>query len=174
MRSAAGWVVVVSLVTGAVLVAARALWQLRVLLALLFLGYVLAAASRPTVDALRQRGVPRPLGVLLHYAALAAVAALVLWLVVPGVLHEAQGALGQAPHSRGELHREAAAARGVKRELFQALDDALRNVPSAGSIVHGAWVVGRKALGIVLGVAFVLAAATYWVFERERAEKLVL
>jgi predicted PurR-regulated permease PerM len=174
VRGIAGWVFVVSLVAGAVLVAARALWQLRVLLALLFLGYVLAAAIRPTVEALRRRGLPRPLGVLLHYLAFAGVAALVLWLVVPGVLHEVQAVLAQAPHSRGELHRQAAVAHGVKHAVFQALDDALRRVPSAGALFHGAWLVGKKALAILLGIAFVGAAATYWIFERERAEKLVL
>src|SRR5438128_9918351 len=148
VRGIAGWVFVVSLVAGAVLVAARALWQLRVLLALLFLGYVRAAAIRPTVEALRSRGVPRPLSVLLHYLAFAGVAALVLWLVVPGVLHEVQAVLAQAPHSRGELHRQAAATHGVKHAVFQALDEALRKVPSAGALLHGAWAVGTKALAI--------------------------
>jgi predicted PurR-regulated permease PerM len=174
VRGTTGWVLVVSLVAGAVLVGARAFWQLRVLLALLFLSYVLAAAIRPTVDALRRHGVPRPLGVALHYLALAAVAALVLWLVVPGVLHQLQAALAQAPHSRGELHRQVAQAHGWKHAVLQATDEALRRVPSAGVLLHGAWTVGTKTLAILFGIAFVVAAATYWVFERESAEKLVL
>jgi len=58
---------VATLVAGAVVVAALALWELKILIALIFLGFVLAAAMRPGIDALARHRIPRPLGLALHY-----------------------------------------------------------------------------------------------------------
>jgi predicted PurR-regulated permease PerM len=53
-----------------VVVAALALWKLKLLIALLFVAFTLAAAMRPGVDAMARHHVPRPVGVLVHYLAL--------------------------------------------------------------------------------------------------------
>src|SRR5918997_668660 len=52
-----------TLVVGGVVVLALALWELRLLVALLFLAFIVAAAMRPTIDSLAQRGIPRAAGV---------------------------------------------------------------------------------------------------------------
>ncbi len=63
MRETARRAFVASLVIGGVVVGALVLWKLRLLLALLFLAFIIAAAMRPGVEALRRRGVPRGLGI---------------------------------------------------------------------------------------------------------------
>ena len=81
----------------AVVVCALALWKLKIVLALVFLGFVLAAAMRPGVDALAEHRIPRPIGLALHYLAIAAVLALLLWLVVPRAVDQVDQALGGVP-----------------------------------------------------------------------------
>jgi predicted PurR-regulated permease PerM len=49
-----------TLVVGGIFVLALALWQLRLLVALLFLAFILAAAMRPTVESLARRRSPAP------------------------------------------------------------------------------------------------------------------
>jgi predicted PurR-regulated permease PerM len=41
-------------------------------------------------------------------------------------------------------------------------------------VVHGAVTIGVKALEVLVGIFFVLATAAYWIFERDRAMKVVL
>src|SRR5205807_2716857 len=74
---------VASIVVVAVVVSALALWKLKLIIALLFLAFVIAAAMRPGVDSLRRRGIPRGFGVLIHYVALFAVVGGLLWLAGP-------------------------------------------------------------------------------------------
>ena len=74
---------IATLVVLGIVVLALALWKLRVLVSLLFLGLVIAAAMRPGVEWLHDRRVPRAAGVAIHYLAIAGVIALFLWLVVP-------------------------------------------------------------------------------------------
>ena len=52
---------IATIVVVAVVVATLALWELRILIALIFLGLVLAAAMRPGIDALARHRIPRPL-----------------------------------------------------------------------------------------------------------------
>ena len=67
-----------TLVAVAIIVAALALWKLRVVLALLFLGFVVASAMRPSVEWLNRRaGVPKSVGVIVHYLGFLAVIAVV-------------------------------------------------------------------------------------------------
>ena len=75
---------IVTLVALSIVVAALILWKIRVVIALFFLGIIVAAAMRPGVEWLNKRtGLPKGLGVLVHYAAVLGLVALLLWLVVP-------------------------------------------------------------------------------------------
>src|SRR3712207_1603931 len=74
---------VAAVVFGGVIVLALALWKLRLLIALVFLAFIIAAAMRPGVDALRRRRIPRGLGIAVHYLGLAGAVGLLLWAVVP-------------------------------------------------------------------------------------------
>src|SRR5436190_10065199 len=58
---------VATIVALAVVVGAFALWQLKVLVALILLAIVIASAMRPGVEWLHRKRVPRAAGVAIHY-----------------------------------------------------------------------------------------------------------
>jgi len=164
---------VISLVVLAVIVCALALWKVKIVLALVFLGLILAAAMRPGVDRLAEHKVPRPLGVALHYLAIAAALAILLWVVVPRAVDQVDQAIGGVPTSQQELTQKAKHATGIKHEFFVGLQRRLQKLPSAGNVVHGAVTVGSKAIEALVGIFFIFATAAYWIFEREKAIGLV-
>jgi predicted PurR-regulated permease PerM len=153
---------------------ALALWKIKLIVSLLFLAFVIAAAMRPGVDWLHRHRVPRGFGVALHYLALLAVVALFLWLVVPRAIDQVQAAIGNAPQTRAQIHREAVTSTGLKHQILTGLDRRLRHLPSAGKLFHPALTITVKAFEVLIGIFFTFAAAAYWIFERDRAESLVL
>jgi predicted PurR-regulated permease PerM len=159
-----------SLVVVAVVVGALALWKLRLVLALLFLAFIVAAAMRPGVDALRARGVHRGLGVAIHYLVLAALLALAVWIAVPRAIHQVDQALG--PEGRSQLTEQARHSTGVKHDILISIRDRLEHVDRQ-ELVKPAAEVTVKAFEILIGVFFVFAAAAYWIFERDRAEDVL-
>jgi predicted PurR-regulated permease PerM len=164
-------VALATLIVIGIVATALALWKLKLVLALVFLGFILAAAMRPGIDALRRRNVPLALGLLVHYLALAGVVALFLWIVVPRAVDQVQNALGGS--TKAQIHREATTSKGIKHELLTAIDKRLRELPKAGELFHPAVEVTIKAFEILLGIFFVLATAAYWIFERGRAVDFV-
>lgn len=162
-----------TLVALCVVVAALVLWKVRVVIALLFVAFIIAAAMRPGVEWLHARRVPRAVGVLLHYAALIGVFALLVWLIVPHAIQEVQQALG-GKTAQEEVHAAAAHSSGLEHKFLVALDERLHDLPSASALVHPALTITKTALEVLAGILFTLAVAAYWIFERERAEELVL
>jgi predicted PurR-regulated permease PerM len=162
---------VATLVVLAIVAAALALWKLKVVIALLFLAFIVAAAMRPGIDALRRRGVPRGVGLLVHYLALFALVGLFLWLVVPVAIDQVQTAL--RADTKAQIHREAQHSKGIRHEILTAVDKRLRDLPKAGSLVHPAVEATKAAFEVLLGIFFTLAAAAYWIFERDRAVDFV-
>jgi predicted PurR-regulated permease PerM len=171
MHETAKRVALGTLIVVAIVAAALALWKLKLVIALVFLGFILAAAMRPGVDALRRRGVPRSVGLLLHYLALAGLVTLFLWIVVPRAVDQVQSALGGT--TKAQIHREATESEGIRHELLTAVDKRLRELPKAGELFHPAVEVTITAFEILLGILFVLATAAYWIFERDRAVDFV-
>jgi predicted PurR-regulated permease PerM len=151
-----------------------ALWKLKVLVALLFLSFMLASAMRPGVERLARFRVPKIGGVLAHYAVVAALIGLFLWLVVPNLLHQVEHAIGNVPQTRQQLGQAAKHSTGIRHDILVGLQKELKKLPKAGSVVHASIDAGRKAVEILVGIFFVLAAAAYWIYERERAEELVV
>jgi predicted PurR-regulated permease PerM len=174
VRGAAARAFVVTLVAVATVVAMLALWELRILVALLFVGLILAAAMRPGVDALADKGIPRAVAVLVHYAVLVLVIGVVLWFVVPTALHQVQAAVGDVPTTRGELDTAVKHSTGFKHEVLLSIQKRLENTPAVSGVASAALDLTRKGLEIVAGVFFVFAVAASWIFERERAERIVL
>src|SRR5919199_4357948 len=116
---------VATLVVGAIVVGALALWKLKLVVALVFLAFIVAAAMRPGIEALKRRGVPRGVGLLIHYLGIAALIALFLWIVVPRATDQVQSAL--KGDTKAQIHREAAKSKGFKHTLLTALDRRLRH-----------------------------------------------
>ncbi|MFN2468777.1 MAG: AI-2E family transporter [Gaiellaceae bacterium] len=169
MRDTARKAFMATLVVGAVVVGALMLWKLKVLIALLFLAFIITAAMRPGVERLRQFGVPRGPGILIHYAALAGGLALLLWAVVPRASKQVREALP----TQSELQSAADESSGVKHDVLVWLDERLDDLPSAGEFIDPALEATLLTFEIFIGVFFVLASAAYWIFERDRAVTLV-
>ena len=166
MRETARRAFIASVVIGGVVVLALALWKLKILISLIFLAFIIAAAMRPGIDALQRRRVPRGFGILVHYAALTGLFALMLWLVVPRAVNQVQDAVDDLPSSAEE-------SGGIKHEILVALEERLDDLPSAEEFIDPALEVTFLTFEIFLGIFFVLASAAYWIFERERAVRLV-
>src|SRR5919204_3358990 len=174
MQDTARKAFVVALVIGGVVVLALALWKLRVVIALLFLAFIIAAAMRPSVEWLRRYRVPRGVGILAHYVVLIGLLGLLLWAVVPRAIDQVDKALGGIPTSSSELQEETKGSTGVKHEILIRVQDALDELPSGRDLLDPALSVTFTVFEVFVGIFFTLACAEYWIFERERAENLVL
>ena len=164
---------ITTLVVGGIVVLALALWELKLLTALLFFAFILAAAMRPTVEKLATAGIPRGLGVALHYLVLLAMVAGLLWVVVPRAIDQIDNAVGGLPATRSDLGEEARQSTGIKHDILLGIQRRLEDVPSGERLVDPAVEVTLTAFEIGLGIFFVLASAAYWIFERDRAENLL-
>src|SRR5438874_1752418 len=171
MKETAQRTALATLVVIALVAVTLALWKLKLVIALVFLGFILAAAMRPGIDGLNRRGVPRSIGLVVHYLALAGVIALFLWLVVPRAVDQVQHALGG--NTKAQIHHAAQNSKGLKHEVLTAVDKRLRQLPSAGRLFHPALEGRLTAFEVLLGIFFVLATAAYWIFERDRAVDVV-
>jgi putative heme transporter len=171
MKQTAQRVALSTLIVIAIVGVALALWKLKLVLALVFLAFILAAALRPGIERLARAGLPRSVGLLVHYVALIGVIALALWIVVPRAVSQVQSALGGT--TKAQIHQEAKNSKGIKHEILTAIDKRLRKVPKASELLHPAVEVTLKVFEALLGIFFVLATAAYWIFERDRAVDFV-
>jgi predicted PurR-regulated permease PerM len=171
MRETARRSLVAALIVVGVVVAAIALWKLRILIALLFLAFTIAAAMRPGVDALHRRRIPRGVGIAVHYVALVAALGLLLYFVIPSAVDQIQEAV---PTSSTELEQQARQSSGIKERILREVQDRLDELPSGRELIDPAVTITVTAFEVMIGIIFTLACAAYWIFERERAERLVL
>lgn len=163
-----------TLVVISIVVVALALWKLKLVIALLFLGFVIASAMRPTVEWLYARAhVPRSLGVVLHYVVVLAAVALFLYLVVPVAITQVHRAIGTVPTSTVQLHRAAVHSHGLRHTILSAIDKRLRQLPSGASLLHPALSATKTVFEILVGIVFTFAVGAYWIFERDSAIGLV-
>jgi predicted PurR-regulated permease PerM len=164
---------ITTIVAVAVIVSVLVLWKLKLVLALLFMAVVIAAAMRPGVEALRRRGIPRGIGVGIHYLGLLGLVALFLWFAVPRALNQLEAAVGNAPTSGAQLRQAANHSTGIKHELLIGIEKRLKKLPAGTGLIHPALTVTRTAFDALLGAFFVFASAAYWIFERDRTVDLV-
>src|SRR3954451_22380130 len=174
MSSTAKRAAIATLVALSIVVAALALWKIRLVIALFFLGIIVAAAMRPGIEWLHKRArLPRGVGVLVHYAVLIGIVALFLWLVVPSATKQVQQAVGSVPTSASDIHKEANHSHGIKREILLGLQKRLDKLPSGRSMIHPAVTVTKTAFEVLIGIFFIFAIAAYWIFERDATIGLV-
>ena len=160
---------VATIVALGVVVTALALWKIKVVIALLFLGFIVAAAMRPGVDWLEKRAhIPRGFGVMIHYLAIVGLAALALWLLVPRAIDQVQQAT-----SGNALHQQAKHSTGIKHDILTGLEKRLNRLPSGDKLVHPALEVTKTAFEALVGIFFVFAVGAYWIFERDKTIALV-
>jgi predicted PurR-regulated permease PerM len=159
---------VATLVGLAVVVGAIALWKLRLVLSLVFLGFIIAAAMRPGIEWLRRRGIPRGVGLALHYVVLVGLVGLFLWLVVPRAVTQVQHAL-----DKDRIRHAARTSTGIKHDVLTGLEKRLKHLPSGSKLVRPTLEVGKRAFEALIGILFTFAIAAYWIFERDRAIDLI-
>jgi predicted PurR-regulated permease PerM len=152
----------------AVVAATLALWEGRVVVLLLFLAYTLGAAMRPGVDGLARLGVPRGFALVGHFALLFGAVALLLWLVVPVAFEQTQQALTDVP--RHDAATDQGLVSSIREQALSSLESRLREI----SEPDAAFSTFVGTLAALAGFAFTLAAAAYWVIERDRLVKVVL
>jgi len=162
---------VATVVAVAVVASAFAIWQLRLLVALLLLAIIIASAMRPGIERLNAWRIPRGFGVAIHYVGVLLAVALLLWLIVPRALDQIEGALGTLPTSTSDVADAARRSHGVKHDILVAIQHRLERLPRGGG---AAVTYGRTALEVLVGVFFTFAVAAYWVFEKERAQTVIL
>jgi predicted PurR-regulated permease PerM len=160
---------VATLVALSVIVAALVLWKIRIVIALLFSGIIIAAAMRPGIEWLERRArLPRPVGLLVHYAVLVGLVALALWLLVPRAIDQVQQAT-----SGNSIHQAATHSSGIKHDILNSLDKRLKRLPSGSQLVHPAVEITKTAFEALVGIFFMFAVGAYWIFERDRTIGLV-
>jgi predicted PurR-regulated permease PerM len=152
----------------AVTAATLALWEGRVVVLLLFLAYTLGAAMRPGVESLMRVGVPRTLALVGHFALFFALVALLLWLIVPVAFDQTQQALADVP--RRDAPTDPGLLYSVREQALSSLQSKLREISEPDTALST--LLGT--LEALAGVAFTLAAAAYWVIERDRLVNVVL
>jgi len=151
-----------AIVVAAVVVAVLALWELRLLIMLLFFAFTVAAALRPSVEFLNRRRIPRGPAILAHYAVLVGGVGLLLWAVVPRAITQVQNALGDAENEAG-----------FKGEVLSWLNQRLERLPRVENFFDPAVELTLLGFEIAIGIFFVFACAAYWIFERDDAVRLV-
>jgi predicted PurR-regulated permease PerM len=161
---------VATLVVIGIVAAALALWKLKVIISLIFLGITIAAAMRPGIDRLRAWRVPRGAGLLIHYVGLFGLVALLLWLAVPRALSQVESALGTngIPTKASDLQRATRTSHGIKRKILVSVQNRLKHLPKASKLFQSGVSIGLKAFEILIAVFFTFATAAYWIFERDR------
>src|SRR5215207_8340118 len=125
---------VATLVVGGIVVAGLAVWELRLVVALLFLAFILGAAMRPTVDRMGEWGIPRAAGIGFHYIVFIGLIGVFLWLVVPRAIDQVDSAIG----ARSGLSEEARQSTGVKHDVLIGIQRRLEDLPSGERLVDPA------------------------------------
>ena len=163
-------VAVSALVILGIAVVGVGIWKLRLVVALVFLGFVLAAAMRPGIEALSRRRIPQAVGVADPLSGSCRADRRVrVARRAAGARAGRSGARGHlGSYLRGDLSHATKNSTGVQHEILVALQKRLRDLPSASRLVRPGLEIGKKAFEILIGVFFVFATAAYWIFERDR------
>jgi predicted PurR-regulated permease PerM len=169
MESVARRTAVATLVALGIVVLALALWKVKVVIALVFLGVIVAAAMRPGIVWLERRArMPRGLAVAVHYLVLLGLIGLSLWLLVPRAIDQVQQAT-----AGNALHQEAKHSSGIKHDILASLEKRLDRLPSGNELFHPAVEVTKTAFEVLIGIFFVFAIGAYWIAERDKTIGLV-
>jgi predicted PurR-regulated permease PerM len=175
-RSVAGITFRASLVVVGVVLAAYLLYQLRLLLILVFLAILLAAGLYGVVRFF-ERFLPRIVAVLVSYALLIGVFVLVLSLIVPPLVRQVVEFADDLP-AIGDRLREGTialidgiAGAGRGEEIVDSLTDGAQGaLPEVGSLLS----VPLTLVGILTNALVVIFLSALMLIERDRARGWIL
>jgi predicted PurR-regulated permease PerM len=175
-RSIAGITFRASLVVVGVVLAAYVLYQLRLLLILIFLAVLLAAGLYGVVRFL-ERFVPRILAVLVSYALLIGVFVLVLFLIFPPLVRGVVDFADDLPNIADSLRTgtisliDGIAGPGTGEDIVDTLTDGAQGaLPEAGSLLS----VPLTLASILTNTLVVIFLSALMLIERDRARTWVL
>jgi predicted PurR-regulated permease PerM len=126
---------------------------------------------RPAIEWLARHRIPRPAGVAIHYVVLLGVLAAAIAFAVPRALSQVDHAL--SPSGKAQIERAKEHSSGVKHQVLVALQKRLNHLPKRSELVKPLAQAGVTAFEVMIGILFTLAAAAYWIFERDKAIDLV-
>jgi hypothetical protein len=173
MRETARTSFVATVVAVAVVAGAFALWQLKVLVALLLLAVVIASAMRPGVEWLHKRRIPRPPASRCTTSVSRGDRRAPVARGPPRARSDQQSAWRRRHPDIGRGRRPAVKhSTGIKHEILLGLQHRLARLPQGTDLIHPAVTYGRTALEVFIGIFFTFAVAAYWIFEKERAQGL--
>jgi predicted PurR-regulated permease PerM len=169
-RGVAGITFRASLVVLGVVLAAYLLYQLRLLLILVFLAVLLAAGLYGLVR-LFERFLPRILAVLISYALLIGVFGLVLFLIFPPLIRQAVDFADDLPRIAGELRAgvisliDRVGGAGTGNEIVDTLTSGAQDaLPALGSLVS----VPLTLASILTNAVIVIFLSALMLIERDR------
>jgi len=169
-RGVAGITFRASMVVLGVVLAAYLLYQLRLLLILVFLAVLLAAGLYGLVRLL-ERFLPRILAVLISYALLIGVFTLVLFLIFPPLIRQAVDFADDLPRIAGELRAGAISlidgvgGAGTGDEIVDTLTSGAQDsLPALGSLVS----VPLTLASILTNALVVIFLSALMLIERDR------
>ena len=175
-RSVAGITFRASLVVVGVVLAAYLLYQLRLLLILVFLAILLAAGLYGAVRFF-ERFLPRVLAVLISYVLLIGVFALVLFLIFPPLVQQVVALVDDAPAIANDLRAgavsflDSVAGAGRGEEIVNSLTaDAQGALPELGSLLT----VPLTLVGILTNAIIVIFLSALMLIERDRSRAWAL
>ena len=175
-RSVAGITFRASLVVVGVALAAYLLYELRLLLILIFLAILLAAGLHGVVRFF-ERILPRVLAVLVSYVILIGLFGFVMALIFPPLVREAVQFVDDAPRVAGELRAGAislidgiAGAGSGERIVDSMTGGAQDALPQIGSLLT----VPLTLVGILANAIVVIFLSALMLIERDRARGWVL
>ena len=170
-RSVAGIAFRATLVVLGVLLAAWVLYQLRLLVTIVFLAVLLAAGIYGVVRFF-ERWLPRVLAVLVSYLLLLGLLALAMFLIFPPLVRQAVDLADDLPRIAGELRSGAISAidgvagPGRGEEVVSAVTGGAGDaVPQVGSLLS----VPLTAASIVANLVIVIFLSALVLLERDRA-----
>jgi len=97
-----------------------------------------------------------------------------LWAIVPRAIDQVDNALGGIPTSSSELERQTNQSTGFRHEILLRVQDGLDELPAGADLLDSSLSLTFTAFEVLVGVFFTLACGAYWIFERDRAELLVM
>jgi putative heme transporter len=175
-RSVAGITFRASLVVVGVVLAAYLLYELRLLLILIFLAILLASGLHGVVRFF-ERFLPRVLAVLVSYVILIGLFGLVMALIFPPLVREAVQFADDAPRVAGDLRAGAIslidgiAGAGSGEEIVDSMTGGARDaLPEVGSLLS----VPLTVVGILANAIVVMFLSALMLIERDRARGWVL
>jgi len=171
-------VALAAVISLATLTVAALLWRFRAAALLFALSVVVAAAARPSIDALERR-LGRSLAVGVSYVLGLALVGIFLYLVSRGVLRELDSAADRLSAAYDHLRAQAVASRAFPSLLLGHLPPAAALYHAIGGarptqLLDQALGVTRNTIGVATSLLVVIALSAYWSASREPFERLWL